>query len=63
MRTYWFPHKEFDYKRTPEFIKERYGKSSVWDACMAIGARSPGEAIMKYRKYVEYGQAIGAYEW
>lgn len=60
---FYFPHRELTYKRTPEFIQERFGRSNVWDAQISIQARSPGEAILKFNRAVEYGQAIGAYEW
>lgn len=60
---FYFPHKDFDYKRTPEFIEDRFGKAKVWDSSISIQARSPGEAIMKFNEYVIEGQANGSYEW
>jgi hypothetical protein len=60
---YHFPHKEYTYKRTPEFVAERFGRSNAWDPQMSIQARSPGEAIFKFQQYVVEGQANGAYEW
>ena len=60
---YYFPRKEFSYKRTPEFIADRFGKSAIWDPQISVQARSPGEAILKFNRCVEHGQAIGAYEW
>jgi len=60
---FFFPHKEHDYKRTPEFVAERFGKSKVWDPLISIQARSPGEAIYRFNQYVAEGQNNGAYEW
>lgn len=63
MQNYFFPNSKYDYKRTPEFVFERFGNGKVWDPQISIRAGSPGEAILKYQRYVEIGQAIGAYEW
>lgn len=60
---FYFPHKNFDYKRTPEFIADRFGKSKVWDSQISISAKSPGEAIYRFNQYVQIGQDLGAYEW
>ena len=63
MQNYFFPNSKFDYKRTPEFIQDRFGKSKVWDPQISIRAASPGEAILKFNKYVQVGQDMGVYEW
>lgn len=63
MQNYYFPHREFTYIRTPEFVQERFGKSKVWDPQISIRAASPGEAILKFHRYVQIGISEGAYEW
>lgn len=61
-RLWFFPDRGYGYERTPEFIQERFGKSSVWEPSMEFQAASPGEAILKFNRYVEEGKRVGAYK-
>lgn len=62
MRNWYFPDRGFVYERTPEFVAERFGKSSVWEPSMEFQAASPGEAILRFKRYVEEGRLVGAYK-
>lgn len=61
-RLWFFPDRGFEYERTPEFIQERFGKSSVWEASMEFQAATPGEAVLRFKRYVEEGRLVGAYK-
>ncbi len=62
-RIYRFPHNEHTHSLTQEFVDVVFGRPPLRGPEISILAGSPGEAIHKYREYVEFGQAIGAYEW
>lgn len=62
MRNWYFPDRGLTYERTPEFVDERFGKSAVWEPSMELLANSPGEALLKFRRYVEEGRLVGAYK-
>jgi hypothetical protein len=65
MSRIWFfpdPKYGFDYERTEDFVTERFGKATVWEPEMQVLANSPGEAVLKFHRYVEAGRALNAYK-
>lgn len=60
-KVWYFPDFGFEYTRTPDFIAERFGVR-VEEPYMEFQARTPGEAVLKFQRYVEIGRQVGAYQ-
>lgn len=58
---YELPDGPCQYKRTPQFVKERFLGNEAPPPYMAFYAASPGEAVVKFKKYYSIGKALGAY--